>query len=158
MNELHDGWPRLPSDLLIGLSETERATIRQHEEETIAGNKMQLADICENCHIKPQFAKTYRVLRRDLREMLAQLRAKLNLPASDSSDGYGIALLRSTDEIISHKLRLMAQHFHIRWGEPIENWAGKEGSAIDKSGCVILLAGIGSILSVLCILIITLCV
>ncbi len=152
MTEDHDGWPRLTAELLSALPEHEQLLIQQHEEETIAVSKMQLADVCDNCHIKPQFAKTYRVLRRDLRDMLHKLRASLSQPQPELSDGYGVALLRSTDAIISYKLQLMAQHFYLRWGEPIENWAGREGSAIDKAGCVVVLAVVGSGLSALCTL------
>ena len=150
MTEDHDGWPRLTPKLLSALPEHEQLLIRQHEEETIAGSKMQLAVICDNCHFKLQFTKTYRVLRRDLRHTLQKLRATLNQAPPELSDGYVVALLRSTDAIVSYKLQLMARHFYLRWGEPLENWAGKEGSALDKSGCLVVLAVIDSGLSALC--------
>lgn len=156
MSEDNDGWPRLPTGLLSSLPEEEQLLIRQHEEETIAASKMQLADICDNCHIKPQFAKTYRVLRRDLRETLERGRARQTEPQPELSDGFGAALLRSTDAIISYKLQLMARHFYLRWGEPVENWAGKEGSAIDRAGCAVVLAVLGSSVSALCALLVAL--
>jgi len=143
--------------MLSALPEREQLLIRQHEEETIAVSKMQLADICDNCDIKPQFAKTYRALRRDLRDVLQKGRATLSQPHLEQSDGYGAALLRSTDAIISYKLELIAQHFSLRWGEPIENWAGKEGSAIDRAGCVVVFAAIGSGVSALFALLFSLC-
>ena len=142
-----DGWPRLSDDLVAALPEHEQALIRQHEEETIAGSKMQLADICENCHIKPQFAKTYRVLRRDLRQTQQQARARMARPHPTFLDAFGGALIRSTDAIVSYKLQLMANHFLLRWGEPIENWAGEEGSAIDRTGCCVFLLVAGSAIS-----------
>jgi hypothetical protein len=157
MTEDHDGWPRLTAELLSALPEHEQLLIRQHEEETIAVSKMQLADICENCHSKPQFAKTYRVLRRDLRDILQKVRARLSQPHPELSDGYAVALLRSTDAIISYKLELMAQHFYLTWGEPIENWAGREGSVIDRAGCVVVLTVIGSGVSALSALLFALC-
>lgn len=136
-NPPRDGWPRLSDEVLAALPEHEQLIIRQHEEETIAGSKMQLADICTNCHIKPQFAKTYRVLRRDLRAELEKSRAAMARPNQRFSDAFGMAMIRSTDAIVSYKLSRMAGHFQMSWGEPIENWAGKEGSAMDKAGCVV---------------------
>jgi hypothetical protein len=139
-----DQWPRLPTDLLAALPTDEQFLIRQHEEEMIAGSKMQLADICENCHSKSQFAKTYRTLRRDLRETLAKARLSLLDKGNPHSDTYGAAMIRSTDAIISHKLPLMSDRFRYRWAESIENWAGKEGSYLDKSGCCVILVLISS--------------
>lgn len=140
-------WPRLADHLVAAMPANEQMLIRQHEEETIAASKMQLADVCNNCHVKPQFAKTYRVLRRDLRQMLDRSRRQAAQPTFEFSDAFQAALIRSTDEIVSHKLRLMANHFYVRWGESIENWAGKEGSAIDKSGCCVFLLITGSCIS-----------
>ena len=140
MTDNSDGWPRLPDDVVSALPEHEQILIRRHEEETIAASKMQLADICANCHIKPQFAKTFRVLRRDLRNTLNDARANLAQPNSGFSDAFGVALIRSTDEIVSHKLDLMGRHFFMRWGELVENWAGEEGSTLDGAGCCVFLA------------------
>ena len=137
MVDRSDGWPRLDESVFAAMPEDEQAIIRRHEEEMIAASKLQLADICDNCHIKPQFAKTYRVLRRDRRKMLEKGRARLAQPDPELSDAFGGAMIRSTDAIVSYKLRLMASHFYARWGEPIEDWAGKEGSAIDKAGCCV---------------------
>ena len=156
--EKRDGWPRLPDEVVSGLLEHEQLLIRQHEEETIAASKMQLADICENCHIKPQFAKTYRVLRRDLREMLEQGRARLSQPHPELTDAFCMAMLRSTEAIIKEKLLRMGRRFQLNWDESIENWAGKEGSALDKSGCLVVLAVIGSALSGLCALLLAFCI
>jgi hypothetical protein len=142
-----DDWPRLPDEMVSALPEHEQLLIRQHEEETIAASKMQLSDICLNCRVKPQFAKTYRVLRRDLGTTLDAMRAQIAQPNSDISDAYGVALIRSTDAIVSHKLDLMRRQFFVRWGESVRNWAGEEGGKLDKSGCCILFllfgAGIG---------------
>jgi hypothetical protein len=135
-----DGWPRLSPELTSSLPEHEQLLLRQHEEETIAANKMQLEDLLKNCNIQPQFAKTYRVLRRDLRQMLEKGRDRLRQPQPGVSDGFGMALVLSTDAIISYKLRCMEEHFWVRWGEPIERWAGPEGSAMDKAGCVVVIA------------------
>jgi hypothetical protein len=140
-----DGWPRLDDRIVAALAEHEQLLIRQHEEELIAASKLQLADICNNCHTRPQFAKTYRVLRRDLRDTLEKARANLAKPSQQFSDAFGAAMINSTDAIVRHKLNLMAQHFLIRWGEPIENWAGKEGSALDRAGCSVLLVIAGSV-------------
>ena len=137
-SHMADGWPRLPDDLLAALPEHERALVRQHEEATIAGSRMQLDDICSNCHVRPQFAKTYRALRRDLRESLQKARAQAAQPHLMFSDAYLGAIIRSTDAIVSHKLDLMAQHVFLRWGEPIETWAGEEGSTLDRAGCSLL--------------------
>lgn len=155
MNQCQDGWPRLPPDLLCALPVREQVMIRQHEEETIAASRMQLDDICDNCHSKPQFAKTYRVLRRDLRDTLQRLRVASSHPHPDLSDACMAAVLRSSDAILSYKLQLMAIHFFQRWGEPIDVWAGEEGSAIDRAGCVVAIAVIGSGLGGLCALLLS---
>jgi hypothetical protein len=156
MADRSDGWPRLGDSIVGALLDHEKLLFRQHEEETIAASKLQLADICNNCHRCSQFAKTYRVLRRDLRETLEKARANLAKPSQQFSDVYGASLLNSTDAIVRHKLALMARHFYFRWGEPIENWAGKEGSALDRAGCSVLLlvagACLGSVVSILSVL------
>ncbi len=137
-------WPQLPDDLLRTLSEDECVSIRAHEEEMIAGNAMALDDILMNCTNKMQFAKTYRVLRRDKREMLAKLRAKTQTPDQNVSDVYMMAMTRSTDEILAYKLRRLASHFQNVWSEPIENWAGAEGASVDRAGCMLWLMIFGA--------------
>ena len=139
-----DGWPRLSEELVNALPMEERSLIRQHEDEMIAANAMAVDDIIENCHVKPQFAKTYRVLRRDKRETLEKLRSGLAQPHAEYSDAYRMALLRSADAILDYKLSLMSQHFFLRWGEPVENWAGTEGSVFDRGGCLVVLSLLGS--------------
>jgi len=152
-NDFLNKWPRLPDDFLAPLSEQERALIRRHEDELIAGNLLQLQDLFRNCNVKPQFAKTYRVLRRDMRETLEKMRLASFKPHPAYSDLYLAALLRTTDRILSYKLIEMDYWFHRRWGEPIENWAGQEGDAFDRSGCVLLIAAgsaaIGTIASLI---------
>lgn len=144
----HDCWPRLSPQQVPSLSEEWLLLLRQHEEEMIAGNKMQLDDICRNCDNKAQFAKTYRALRRDLREQLAKMQAKIDDCQSDQSPeslqavAFMKAMMHSTKAIISCKLRCMAQQFQVCWGEPIENWAGKEGALVDKAGCALVVLAI----------------
>ena len=136
-------WPRLSGEIIDALSAPEQEFVRQHEEELIAGNKLAVDDIIYNCHMKPQFAKTYRVLRRDKRQLLDKIRAGLAQPHSKFSDTCGMAMLRSTDAILSYKLSLMENHFWIRWNESIENWAGEEGGFHDRAGCLVFIVAIG---------------
>ncbi len=153
MIDRSDGWPRLDDNIVVALPEHEQVLLRRNEEETIAASKLQLADICNNCNICPQFAKTYRVLRQDLRDSLEKARANLAKPNSQFSDAFGAALINSTDVIVRYKLELMARFFRVRWGEPIENWAGQEGSAVDRAGCSILLLAAASFVgSAVCLL------
>jgi len=142
-----DGWPRLDDEIVAAMPRHEQQIIRQHEAETIAASKLQLADICTNCHDRAQFGKTYRVLQRDLQETLRKVRINLGKLGQQHSDVFNAALLNSTDTIVSYKLNLMAQHFSTRWGEPIEKWAGKKNSGTGSSGCSVVLIVAGAFLT-----------
>jgi hypothetical protein len=137
-----DGWPRLDEDIVAAMPRHEQQIIRQHEAETIAASKLQLADICTNCHNRAQFGKTYRVLQRDLQDTLHKVRINLGKLRQPHSDVFTAGLLDSTDRIVSYKLNLMAQHFSARWGEPIESWAEK-----NSSGCSVVLVVAGAFLT-----------
>ena len=90
MTEHGDGWPRLTPELVASLPEHEQLLIREHEEETIAVSKAQLAEICSDCHIRPQFAKTYRVLRRDLRDMLENVFTQMIVKKYGTADNFDV--------------------------------------------------------------------
>lgn len=64
-------WPRLPDDQLSGLSDEEKNFIRGMEDHVIAGEYAMLSEIIRGCHNKFQFAKTYKLLRADLRNTFA---------------------------------------------------------------------------------------
>ena len=120
-----DGWPRLNQNYIDSMSPMEQALFRQSEEETIAGSKLQLADLCDNCHIRPQYAKTYLIYKKELEKLLHELRAQMDNPNKEISDLALGALISSTDAIVNRKIQLAALHFSTRWGEPIENWLPK---------------------------------
>ncbi|MCR9296251.1 MAG: hypothetical protein NXI32_26360 [bacterium] len=135
-------WPRMPDEQIQVLTEAEQTLLRLHEEEMIAGNAKELNDLITNCRSKLQFAKTYRVLRRDKRNLLAKLRQKQDVDLINGFTYYD-ALIRSTDRILSFKLERMSAYFKYCWGEPIDAWAGEEHSAIDQVGCMIWFLGLG---------------
>ena len=151
-----DGWPRLHNSIVGALPGHEQLLIRQHEEELIAASKLQLADICNNCHIRAHFAETYRVLHRDLGESLQQARAGLANPSQQFSDAFGAAMINSTDSVIRHKLNLMARHFFTRWGQPIDDSDERHGSPLDKAGCCMFLLIAGSALGSVMFILLTL--
>lgn len=133
----NEAWPRLPESIINALPEHERELIRQHVEEMIVGNSLQTDDLVRHCNNKFQFAKTYRVLRRDKRNTLDMMRKKMAKPNPAYSDSYGVAMMRSIDDILDYKLERIARYFEVRWGESIENYAGKEGAVIDRVGCCV---------------------
>ena len=50
------------------------------------------------------------------------------------TENFRTASMYMYRQIIDHKLDAMAEHFHLTWGEPVENWAGPEGGFHDKYG------------------------
>ena len=138
---INHGWPRMTEAELSVFSPEEQAVLRQAENDIIVPSKLQLEDLNTNCDIKPQYAKTYRVLRRDKRKTLEKMRAQLNAVQSSESDAFLLATMRIYDQVISHKLELMAAFFRRRWDDDIESWAGKEGSGLDRSGCILVVLG-----------------
>ena len=139
-------WPMLTTAELATFSSAEQDLLEAFEAQAIQTSKMELADLNTNCQIRPQYAKTYRVLRRDGTRTLLKMRGVLNEgPTNGMSDVFNLALLRIYDRVISRKLVFMAAHFRATWHEDIENWAGKEGSFIDRSGCLLQLISVGAI-------------
>jgi len=142
------GWPTLSAEELAVLSSEERAILEQAQLELILDSKKQLEEIIGTCRIRPQFAKTYRVLRRSKRETLQKMRANLDRSNTGTSDAFNQAMVRNFDRIISYKHSQMALFFKATWGEDIENWSGKEGSFWDRAGCAILLSSVAAVIFV----------
>jgi hypothetical protein len=135
---------------LQALDESTKERLLAIQEELIQLNSIQLNDLIRNCNIRPQFAKTYRVLRRDRRDTLAKLRSIANNASPNSfEERVTWGQLGIYDNVISYKLERIASHFSSTWGEDIEEWAGPEGSLADRSGCLVLLcyggAGVATI-------------
>jgi hypothetical protein len=131
-----DGWPRLSEQDLALFTDEARAFIRAREQELIRDSRQELDEIYSTCRIRPQYAKTYRVLRRSKRETLEKMR--VNLRSWPMPEEAKSILLRVFEQVISYKHAQMAAFFRIKWGEDIENWAGKEGSALDRAGCLVM--------------------
>ncbi len=132
-------WPKFTAQELSMLSPEERAYVQKGEQELIQGNAMQLDDIESNCDDCAQFAKTYRVLRRDKRQTLEKLRADLNNQTPGASEPYRLLMLQLYDRVISYKLESMARFFQFKWNDDIETWAGKENGILDRGGCLLLI-------------------
>jgi hypothetical protein len=140
------GWPTLSEEELSVFSLEERAILEHEQLELIEGNKKQLEEINASCRIRPQYAKTYRVLRRGKRETLEEMRANLDKSNPGTSDAFNQAMIRSFDRIILYKHSQMALFFKATWGEDIENWSGKEGIFFDRAGCAILLSSVAAVI------------
>src|SRR5690606_29129543 len=112
-----------------------------------------LTDIILNCHSKYQFAKTYKVLRADLRKTLAQS------GNPNASEQFNRAMKAAFQRIGDHKLREMAMWFLLHFADDhdrrqvekgemfrpeaaIEMYAGKEGAG-GCAGMVLLSLGAG---------------
>lgn len=132
-------WPTLDEKELQAIPEREKAQFMAWAQEVIEGNKLQLEDLNRNCHSAPQYAKTYRVLRRDKRKTLDSLRSQINQKSAGLSDGFVLGVMTLYDRVISRKLDLMRDHFSRKWNSGIETWAGKEGNFLDRTGCLIVL-------------------
>jgi len=119
---------------LAAFSPEEQGFLRRAERDIIVPSKNQLEELNAGCQSKPQYAKTYRVLRRDKRTTLDSMNQEETSPLHQ-------AMMRMYDRVISYKLDRMATFFRRRWNDDIESWAGVEGGKLDKSGCVVLVAG-----------------
>lgn len=150
-----NSWPTFSDDELSGLSPEVRTFVEADRRQMIQVTTDQLNEINLGCRSKPQYAKTYRALRRDQRASIEKMRAKHEslvrqieaarangslTPEDEPAVAMMGATLRMNERILSSKLTAMESHFLATWGERIENWSGKEGDAIDKSGCLVFVA------------------
>lgn len=128
-------WRTLPDAELAGCTEDERATVRILESQAAQLEFQALTDIILNCHNKYQFAKTYKVLRADLRRMLAQ-------PGNPNASEHTDRVMKAAFKLVGEqKLRAMASWFLVHFADshdmrqmerggmsPIDNYAGQEGA------------------------------
>jgi hypothetical protein len=149
-------WPRLPDSKLAECTEEEKAFVRGMEENAIQLEFVQLSDIVMSCGNKFQFAKTYKVLRADLKNF-----AKGNLGDPRWPARVNRAMRQAFIGVGKNKLHHMAQWFFISCSDKhdhalvmavlnkgeyrpelaIEQYAGKD----DERGCskyLLLLAAI----------------
>ena len=133
----------LPDDALAGLSEQQIASMRDIESSQIAISFARLSEVILNCTNKYQFAKTYRVLREDLRKTLTQIDTA-SQPANEKR-----VMKALLERVENQMLREMAGWFYIHFADAsdlrqvekiggriesaIEVYAGKEGG----SGCLV---------------------
>lgn len=132
-------WPTLSEAELAIFSGEMRQYLENEQKHVIVANRMTLQDILENCKSRPQFAKTFRLLRRDKRRTLEKWRGDLNRTMDATGQALILATMQMYDRVISYKLGEMATFFHSRWGEDIEAWAGKELGLMDRIGCLLFL-------------------
>lgn len=149
--ETLSSWPLLPDTALDECNEEERALVRGAEAEGIKLEFEALSDIILHCHNKYQFAKTYKVLRADLRNTFTDSR-ELKIPSHVDA-----AIRAALEQIVRQKLHEMARWFYEHFADDhdlrqlsrrqqgqmsladimrteetvIEVYAGKEGA----SGC-----------------------
>lgn len=141
------GWPTLNEEELSVFTVEERAFLEHAQLQLIEDSKKELDEINSTCTIRPQYAKTYRVLRRSKRETLEKMRCNISKSRPGTSQAFEEAMIRTFDRIISHKHSQMALFFKGKWGEDIENWAGKEGSFPDRAGCIFFLGSVAIVLA-----------
>lgn len=137
-------WPTLSEAKLSSLIQEERDLIQSSQAELVNGTTAQLNEINLGCTSKPQYAKTYRTLRRDKRQMLDAWRAK---SAAAGSPPMMQLMIEMHDHIFDKKLMLMKLHFQCIWREDIDVWAGEEGGTLDKSGCLIVVISLTGLLA-----------
>jgi hypothetical protein len=149
-------WRGLPDAELAGLNDDERSAVRQLEAQAAQLEFAALTDIIVNCHNKYQFAKTYKVLRADLRNTLAQpgnpkaseqvnraMKAAFQLVGQQKlSEMAGWFLVHFADD---HDIRQVQKAGVARIETAIEVYAGKEGAGCAGVVLLALGAGLGSL-------------
>jgi len=100
--------------------------LEQFRRTAFEAENAQCMDLILNCHNKFQFAKTYRVYRRDLARANEQIRDRV----SRGDLGPGVTpevaeeMIRIGTQAVEEKMKRCADHFLHTWGEPITNYAG----------------------------------
>jgi len=100
--------------------------LQEFESRVTRGEQRQYLDLVRNCTNKFQFAKTYRVYRKDLEKTEAMMRERI----ARGDLGPGIApavaeeMIRIGRDAVSGKLETCESYFIMKWGEPITNYAG----------------------------------
>ena len=125
-------WPTLSEAELSIFTADLRKFLIEEQHHVIIGNRMALEDILQNCDSRPQFAKTFALLRQDLRRQLKKYRSDLSSTSDPMGQVFMLANIRMCDRVISHKLELMRAFFFNKWGENIEDWAGEEHGLLDR--------------------------
>ncbi|HVK18335.1 MAG TPA: hypothetical protein VM533_15445 [Fimbriiglobus sp.] len=142
-------WRRLPDSQLAECNDEEKATVRALEDQAIQMEFAALTDIVLHCTNKYQFAKTYKVLRDDLRKNISQADGNPSAPPHVNR-----AVKATFEQVGEQKLSEMAGWFLVNFTDEqdmrrlqntpgvsrlhtaIEFYAGKEGSGC--AGVVIL--------------------
>lgn len=156
LTKAHARWRGLPDAELAGLSDEDRFAVRQLEAQAAQLEFAALSDIILNCHDKYQFAKTYKVLRADLRNTLAQpgnpnASEQINRAVKAAFQLIGDQKLREMAGWFlahfadSHDMRRVQQAGMSRIETAIEGYAGKEGAGCAGVVLLALGAGIGSL-------------
>lgn len=121
--------------------------LEQFRRTAFEGENAQCMDLILNCHNKFQFAKTYRVYRRDLARTNQQIRDRI----SRGDLGPGVTtevaeeMIRIGTQAVQEKMKRCADHFLHTWGEPITNYAG---TGTGRAGVILAIVAIVAILAV----------
>jgi hypothetical protein len=154
LEKARQGWPRLADADLALCNDEERALVRGMEAHAIQGVFQGLSDLVLNCQNKFQYAKTYKVLRADLRKTFANP----NLGNPQMPTHVNQAVRQAFIMAGENQLRYMAEWFYITYADAsdrekvmealnkgqirleaaIEQYAGK-GDGIGCLGVVVLL-------------------
>jgi hypothetical protein len=134
-----DDWPRLPVEVLSRVIPEERSLIEMEQEDLIRKSQLQVNQI--NFEMprfgKGPYGKQYRLLKQDAAKLLRQIESTL---AGKVSQELKRAFVRMYDQILSHKLQVMAKFFREHWNDDIKNW--EHWSGIGKMGCLIVLSAL----------------
>lgn len=114
------------------LTKEEEVSLKNWIAHVATAEMAQVQDLMANCNNAFQFAKTYKVYKKDWENTKRQMeeKAKSGVLPPGVSANLNQATLDASDEIMQRKFNLVSEGFQMKFNEPIDNYLGSQGKGL----------------------------